>query len=248
MPSLKHPWFAVAIAVVLGAFPAFAADDKDGWVQLFNGKDFTGWKMFDPPSGQFEKGLIEKKNADGKVIAFAAKTKPGRGQTESKEVTLWQIKDGTIVGGGPASHLFTEVEAEDFVYRVEAKINDKGNSGQYFRTKFGGGFPAGYETQINATHGDPIRTGSLYPAGALAKYKKDIAVVMNTAPHKADEFFTQEVTAVGDEITIKVNGKVTLDHWKDPDKTFTKGHFALQGHDPGSVMTFKKVEYKPLKK
>ena len=71
---------------------------------------------------------------------------------------------------------------------------------------------------------------------------------MDTATHKPDEFFTEEVIADGDEITIKVNGKTTLDKWKDPNKTFTKGHFALQGHDPGSVMTFKKVEYKSLKK
>jgi hypothetical protein len=196
--------------------------------------------MFNPPSGEF-KGVKEVKNDDGKVIAFVGEKKDG------KEVTLWQVKDGMIVGGGPASHLFTEVEADNFRYRVEAKINDKGNSGQYFRTKFGPGFPQGYETQINATHRDPIKTGSLYPATpGLAKHKDKICV-MNTAPHLPDEFFTQEVVADGPRITIIVNGKTTLDNWEDPDKTYTKGHFALQGHDPGSIMTFKKVEYKPLK-
>ena len=57
-----------------------------------------------------------------------------------------------IVGSGPHSHLFSEKgDYTDFHYRVEAKINDKGNSGQYFRTKFGPGFPPGYEAQINAT-------------------------------------------------------------------------------------------------
>ena len=34
----------------------------------------------------------------------------------------------------------------------------------------------------------------------------------------------------------------------DPNKTYMKGHFALQGHDPGSIMTFRKVEVKELKK
>ncbi len=215
---------------------------EEGWVPLFNGKDFTGWKMVDPPSGEF-KSVKEVKNDDGKVTSFVGILKK-----EDKEVTLWQIKDGQIVGGGPASHLFTEVEAEDFHYRVEAKINDKGNSGQYFRTKMGPGFPAGYETQINATGGDPIKTGSLYPDSRtkLGQFKKDITV-MNTAAHKPEEFFTQEVIAEGDRIQIMVNGKKTVD-FKDPNKTYTKGHFALQGHDPGSVMTFKKVEYKPLKK
>jgi len=245
---MLRPLSALTAAAFLVA-PAFAQDKKDakkddGWVQLFNGKDLTGWKIPDPPSGEFKKGVIEKKNTDGKVVAFVGVLKK-----DDKEVTLWEVKDGTIVGGGPSSHIFTDIEAEDFVFRVEAKINDKGNSGQYFRTKFGPGFPAGYEAQINATHSDPIRTGSLYPDGRtkLKDHKKEIATVMNTATHKPDEFFTQEVTAVGADITIKVNDKETL-KWTDPDKTFTKGHFALQGHDPGSVMTFKKVEYKPISK
>lgn len=240
---MPYPVRLALLAALLAALPAAlpAADDSDGgWVQLFNGKDFTGWKVPNPPSGQF-KGLKETKNDAGKVVAFVGVLKDG------KEVPLWQIKDGLIVGGGPASHLFTELEAEDFHFRVEAMVNDKGNSGQYFRTKFGPGFPSGYEAQLNATHGDAIKTGSLYPAGSLGKYRKDIAVVMKTAGHKPNEFFTQEVIARGNHIQILVNGKKTLD-WKDPDHTFKKGHFALQGHDPNSVMTFRKVEYKPLQK
>ena len=234
---------AVTAALALaGTVRAAEPKAEEGWVQLFNGKDFTGWKMVDPPSGDF-KSVKEVKNDEGKVVKFVGVTKK-----DDKEVTLWQVKDGMIVGGGPASHIFTEVEADDFQYRVEAKINDKGNSGQYFRTKVGPGFPAGYEAQINATHGDPIRTGSLYPDGRtkLGESKKEITV-MNTAAHKAEEFFTQEVIAEGNHIRILVNGKQTID-FKDPHSTYMKGHFALQGHDPGSVMTFKKVEYKPLKK
>ena len=242
---LRFAPFALSLLATLASAEAgFTAEPKaeEGWVPLFNGKDLTGWKMVDPPSGEF-KSVKELKNEDGKVIAFVGVTKK-----DDKEIKLWQIKDGQIVGGGPASHLFTEIEAEDFEYRVEAKINDKGNSGQYFRTKMGPGFPAGYETQINATGGDPIKTGSLYPDGRtkLKDFKKDITV-MDKAAHKPDEFFTQKVIAVGNHIQIFVNDKMTVD-FKDPNNTYTKGHFALQGHDPGSVMTFKKVEYKPLKK
>ena len=103
-------------------------DKKDGWVQLFNGKDLTGWKVFPKGTGN------------------------------------WKVEDGCIVGSGKASHLFSERgDYKDFHFRVEAMINDKGNSGQYFHTKFEGGFPTGWEAQINATHSDPIRTGSLYP-------------------------------------------------------------------------------------
>jgi hypothetical protein len=221
-----------------GSATGQAAEDTDGWIRLFNGQDLTGWKIPNPPSGQF-KGVKEVKNADGKVVAFV-----GIGKNDA-EVTLWQVKDGMLVGGGPASHIFSEVEADDFRYRVVAKINDKGNSGQYFRTQFGPGFPKGYEAQINATHSDPIRTGSLYPSFKLDKGDREKILVLKDAPHKPDEFFTQEVVAEGNRIQIFVNGKKTVD-FTDPNSTYKKGHFALQGHDPGSVMTFKTVEYKPL--
>ncbi len=241
--SYRRSIAALAICAILAFLPAAPAEDKkgEGWIPLFNGKDLTGWKIPNPPSGNF-KSVKETKNDDGKVVAFVGVTK------DDQDITLWQVKDGLIVGGGPASHIFTETQAEDFQYRVEVKINDKGNSGQYFRTKFEGGFPSGYEAQINATHGDPIKSGSLYPDGRtkLGKYKKDICV-MDKAAILPDEFYTQEVIAEGNHIQIFVNGKKTVD-FLDPESTYLKGHFALQGHDPGSIMTFKKVEYKPLKK
>jgi hypothetical protein len=178
------------------------ANDK-GWVQLFNGKDLTGWKVYPSGTGQ------------------------------------WKVENGILIGSGPASHFFSQRDDyENFVYRVEAKINDGGNSGQYFRTKFGPGFPKGYEAQINATHKDKIRTGSLYFPNV-----KEVLVFEQL--HKPDEWFMQEVTAVGNHILIKVNGKTTVD-WKDPKNTYTKGHFALQQHDPGTVVQFRKIEVKEL--
>jgi hypothetical protein len=233
----------VGAAALFLALPVQADDKKDeeGFVQLFNGKDLTGWKLPDNPNPGAFTG-IEKLEKDGKIIEFDGKSKK-----EDKLIPLWRVEDGMIIGSGPSSHLFSDRDDYvNFVFRVEAMINDHGNSGQYFRTKFGPGFPAGYEAQINATHGDPIRTGSLYPDGRtkLKDHKKEICV-MDVAPHKPDEWFTQEVTAVGDHITIKVNGKVTVD-WTDPDNTYKKGHFALQGHDPGTVVKFRKIEVKEL--
>src|SRR5262245_59372663 len=63
----------------------------------------------------------------------------------------WKVDDGAILGTGKASHLFTERDDYgDFHLRAEIQINDGGNSGMYFRTKFGPGFPKGYEAQINS--------------------------------------------------------------------------------------------------
>lgn len=226
-----------ALLLVAAISSTASAKDEDGWVSLFNGKDLTGWKIPPKPGGAIKS--IEEKKVDGKVVAIL-------GEVDGKMIPLWRVEDGLLIGGGPASHLFSEKgDYTDFHYRIEAKINDKGNSGQYFRTEFGPGFPKGYEAQINATHGDKVKTGSLYPSQGLDKYRDKITV-LDTAPHKPNEFFTQEVIAKGDTITILVNGKKTVE-FKDPENRFKKGHFALQGHDPGSIMTFKKVEVKEIK-
>ena len=141
-----------------------ANDKKDGWVQLLQrqGPD----RLED--ARQAEPGAIKeivKVEKDGKVVAYEGKLKK-----DDKQVPLWRVEDGILIGSGPSSHLFSERgDYENFRYRVEAMINDNGNSGQYFRTEFGPGFPKGYEAQINATHGDPIRTGSLYPSFELSQ-------------------------------------------------------------------------------
>jgi hypothetical protein len=159
----------------------------------------------------------------------------------------WKVEDGAIVGSGKASHLFSERgDFVNFHYRAEISINDGGNSGQYFRTAFGPGFPKGYEAQINATHRDPIKTGSLYPSfNRNLKGEALEKLLVKQALHKPDEWFTQEVIVRGNHIIIKVNGKTTVD-FKDENNTFTKGHFAFQQHHEGSIVKIRKVEVKEL--
>jgi Domain of Unknown Function (DUF1080) len=203
----------LSLAVLLAGLAALsfesapAAEDKDEWKPLFNGKDLTGWKTHPDNPGK------------------------------------WHVEDGILIGTGPASHLFSERgDYENFRYRVEAAIGDKSNSGQYFRTKFERGFPKGYEAQINSTHGDRIKTGSLYPAFNPKLSREDRAkIIVTDILVKPDEWFTQEVIAKGNHIVIKVNGKTTVD-FVDENNTYTKGHFALQQHDPGSTVKFRKIE------
>src|SRR6266851_5927305 len=100
--------FAVMLSVAaLLASQAVADDKKDekkgdeGWVQLFNGKDLTGWKLHPKPN---ERDIVEviKKEKAGKLVAYYAKTK------DDKEVPLWRVEEGILIGSGPASHLFSE--------------------------------------------------------------------------------------------------------------------------------------------
>jgi hypothetical protein len=197
--------------------PKSAAGDK-GWVQLFNGKDLTGWKTHPQNPGK------------------------------------WSVEEGVLVGRGKdASHLFSDRgDYEDFHYRIEAKISDQGNSGQHFRARFAPGFPPGYEAQVNSNFpGDPVRTGSLYPAfdpKLPAAERKKIIVLKELV--KPDTWFTQEVIARGNHIIIKVNGQKTVD-FVDTKNTYRRGHFAIQQHPPGgggteSVISVRKIELKEL--
>jgi hypothetical protein len=157
----------------------------------------------------------------------------------------WEVVDGTLVGTGPAGHLFSERgDYANFHFRIEAKINDKGNSGQYFRATYAKGFPPGYEAQINSTSGDPIRTGSLYPDQLTSENERKETIVREQLV-KPDEWFTQEVIAVDNHIVIKLNGKTTVD-FVDKRKRYAKGHFAIQQHNVGSVVSVRKAEVKEL--
>ncbi|MFQ3652600.1 MAG: DUF1080 domain-containing protein [Gemmataceae bacterium] len=187
----------------------------------------------------------EPKEGDGWISLFDGKTLKGW-KSHPKSPGKWTVEDGAIVGRGPASHLFTERgDFRNFRVKMEIMINDKGNSGMYFRTQYGPGFPAGWEAQVNATHSDPIRTGSLYPSGREKDLRAIKEIQVFKALHKPEEWFTQEVEAVGPKITIWVNGEKTVE-WTDPKDRFKSGHFAIQQHDPGSVVKVRKVEVKIL--
>jgi hypothetical protein len=179
-----------------------------GFVPLFNGRDLTGWKPH--PVGK----------------------------------ARWDVQDGVLTGSGNTGHLFFEASSyENFRLRVEAMINDGGNSGVFFRTPFGpanaAGYPTGgYEAQINSTHRDPHRTGSLYVGSA-------VAVSVPNAPVKPGEWFTLEVLADGPHVVLTVNGETTAEY-VDAAPHARVGQVALQVLDANTVVKFRKVEIREL--
>lgn len=160
-----------------------------------------------------------------------------------KEESKWEVIDGTIQGSGvPSMLVCTKGPYKNFKYRAEIKINDKGNSGMYFRATRKPGFTDGYEAQIDSTHTDPIRTGSLY--GFCHVYQQHV---------KPDTWFTYELEVRDDvwrgrpmtRIKITVDGN-ELFEYLDFAKTYPAGYFAFQQHDPGSRVNIRKVEVLPL--
>ena len=165
-------------------------------------------------------------------------------KTHPKQPGNWRVEKGVLIGSGPAtSHLYTERDDyKDFHLRAEARINDGGNSGIFFRTPFGpfdlSPWPLGYEAQINSTQKDPRKTGSLFGRGNF--------VVIRESPVPPDEWFSLDVIAEGNHIVLKVNGKATADY-TDEQRQFTSGHIALQQWLPQTVAEFRKIEIKELK-
>lgn len=170
---------------------------------------------------------------DGWVSMFDGKTLDGWKAAQNPE--SWSVKDGAIVGDGPVSHLFWMVqECENCEFRAEVKLNHSGNSGMYVRAAFGPGFPKGYEAQVENSSPDPQKTGSLY---GFSKITEQLI--------PDDTWWTQDVLVQGNHFIIKINGKVVTDYVEATNK-YTKGYLALQQHNQGSVVQYRKLMMRPL--
>lgn len=185
------------------------AKDNDGFMSLFDGKSLDGWKVNENPDS-------------------------------------FSVKDGMIIANGPRAHLFYDGKICDhnfknFHFKAEVMTTPGSNSGLYFHTKFQDeGWPsAGYEVQVNQTHGDPKKSSGLYDV-------KDVF----EAPAKDNEWYTQEIIVKGKQIITKVNGKTQVDY-TEPDgvtksRKLSSGTFAIQAHDPKSKVFYKNIMVKPL--
>jgi hypothetical protein len=155
-----------------------------------------------------------------------------------KGKATWDVRDGIMTGDGGMGHIYTNAEVADFEVEGTFRISDNGNSGLYFRAyppkDNPDGWPVGYEAQID-NHQD-AHTGWMWKPGTpTAKAKKLIT--------KDNEWFTMRVKMVGDQMQIWVNDEL-MTEYKDSDHT--KGHFAIQGHNPGQIIEIKKLAYRDL--
>jgi hypothetical protein len=213
------------LSLLLAAAAQVAAPVVEpGFTSLFNGRDFTGWKIAGPPE-------------------------------------TFTIQDGAIVAKGATSHCyydgsFRNRSFRNFELKVDVMTRAGSNGGVYVLTEYQetggnvratGRFPSkGFEIQVNNSHTDRIRTGSLY----------HVSDVLDESPAKDDEWFTEHIIVRGDTITVRVNDK-QLVQWTQPAdwdggregpgrKITGPGTIALQGHDPNSTVYYKNIRIKPL--
>ena len=200
----------LCLPVVLIALFAFRNSKSFApeWVSLFDGHSLNGWKV-------------------------------------GENAGTFSVKDGQIVVHGPTAHLFYEGDYKNhdfknFELKVDVMTWPGANSGIYFHTQYQeSSWPEkGFEVQVNNSHTDWKRTGSLYDVVNIKElYVKDM------------EWFTEYIKVDGKHVVVKINDKTVVDYTEPDDykpAPGQKGHFlssgtfALQGHDPKQRSAFQK--------
>jgi len=204
----------------LGAAPLVVAQD---WIALQDGKSLAGWKPAERPES-------------------------------------WVVEDGAFVSVGERSHLFYvgkvgKHDFKNFEFSAEVMTSPGANSGIYVHTKWQGpGWPeAGYELQV---------INSNPPAEKMNGYIEhkmtgSIYAVRNTwvAPAKDNEWFNYRIRVVGKTIQTFINDKLICEYAEGPTpfrpkdkkgRLLGSGTFALQAHDPGSVVKYRNMKVRIL--
>jgi hypothetical protein len=152
----------------------------------------------------------------------------------------WRAEGGAIVADkGKGGHLVTKKSYKDFQIYTEFWADHTTNSGIFIRA--GDPKKIGTATAYEVNIFDQ-RPGPEYGTGAIV----DKASV-NPMPKAGGKWNVYEITAVGPDVTVKLNGQVTA-HMRD--SSFPSGPFSLQfgnrGKEPGGAIKWRKVMVKEL--
>ncbi len=211
---MKKPFLYLISACAVLLTVGFSTPQDNEWVSLFDGKTLDGWRASEHPG-------------------------------------TFSVEDGKIVVHGPRAHLFYEgpVENHDFKnfeFKAQVMTTPGSNSGMYVHTRYQEeGWPGqGYEVQVNNSHTDWRRTGSLY---GIDDVKEQVV--------PDNEWYTEHIIVRGKSVTVKINGKTVVDYTEpdnlerkegDEARRLSSGTVALQGHDPDSKVYYKDIMVKPL--
>ena len=189
---------------------------EPGFTQLFNGKDFTGWKLSNAPSFTIENGAIVAKAVGMQGHAFY---------------------DGPFM-----NHSFRNFELK---VDVMTRQNSNGGVFILTEFVEKGWPSKGFEIQVNNTYvKDPIKTGSLYQIVNINEAAaKDDEWFTEHIIVKGD---TVTVRVNDKELVSWTQPKEWATSEKFAKRVMTPGTIALQAHDPNSTVYYKNIRIKPL--
>jgi hypothetical protein len=154
----------------------------------------------------------------------------------------WEVVDGTILGTSPAEEprhglLVTDKRYRNFIVRAKFKVTE-GDSGFYFRVEKTGTNVSvkGFQAEVD----NSPEVGGLYETDLRAWVTRpDPELIAKVV--KPGEWTDLLVTAIGDDLTVSLNG-VTVVELLDDEKCLKEGHLALQLHGGQNM----RVQFKDL--
>jgi len=204
------------IFLMLAAPAAFA---QDGWIQLFDGKSMSGWKIGgDQTSFQIK---------DGAFVAHGP--------------VAHAFYDGAV-----GNHDFKNFE---LMVDVKAAPNSNGGIYFHTEFQEAGFPKKGFEVQVNNTYvRDLVKSGSLYHVKDIGEADiKDITKDDEWfTEHIIVQGDTVTIKLNGKEVVKWTQPADWNGGREGPGRTLSHGTFALQGHDPNSTVHYKNIRVKPL--
>lgn len=198
--------------------PVAATPDAEGWVQLFNRQDLTGWTA--PPSAPGQWTV-----SDGKLIGSRRRSLLF---SDRGDFTNFHLRVEAKINLGGDSGVFFRT---DFDARLDAEAGPPGGA-------------LGYEVEIGKNLAYARKTGSI-SAPQVNTAPLALATTTDDSLIQPDEWFTLEIIAQENRFISKVNGRVTASY-SDPLSRASRGHIALQVWNPNTIVQFRKIEIKEL--
>lgn len=194
----------------------------NGFVNLFNGKDLTGWK-----------GLVMNPIARAKMSDSALKAAEQKANEKMKND--WIAKDGLLVFTGHGDNLATEKKYADFEMYVDWKITEKGDAGIYLR-----GSP-----QVQIWDTSRREVGAQVGSGGLYNNIKNQSKPLVVADNKIGDWNNFHIIMKGAEVTVYLNGVLVTDNitlenfWDRKSPIFPKEQIELQAH--GTYVAYRNI-------
>ncbi len=220
----------------------------EGFKSLFNGKDFTGWKVPDGDNGHW-------KVIDG-VIDYDAQSEAKGSKDLMTTETFgdcvlrvdWRIKETPYINPNVPYILPDGTHARDITGKEMKMALPDSDSGIIIR--------GSVKNQVNIWCW-PIGSGEFYGYRMDPKMPPEVkaAVTPRTQADKpVGQWNTYEITMRGDRVTVLLNGKKVIDNAQLPGIA-ASGAIGFQHHggmrdgkwnSPPSLLQFKNVYVKPL--
>lgn len=145
----------------------------------------------------------------------------------------WRVQDGVLQAEVGTGFLVSKKSYKDFQIKAEFWADDDANSGIFIRLTDAKNVTAdnSYEVNIFDKRPDPS-----YGTGAIVNFSK-----ISPMPKAGGKWNVYEITAKGDQLTVKLNGVVTADI---ANSKFPSGPIALQY--AGGTIKFSKVWIRSL--